>query len=396
MKKFKAALAKYFPSLKRALGNCKLYLIELYMRYYGKVHGIKNNKIIFKSFNGKFYSDSPRNISEYLHQLKPNAEIVWCLSSEKGHDIPDYVRVVKKGGTDELKEFATSKVWVSNFELHRPIYKSKNQYYIQTWHGDRGFKKICYDIYDDKSFSMVEKDIADLCIAGSYYGANTYKRAFRYNGEILNVGMPRNDALVIENSSRVNELRQKLGLDSNTKVLLYAPTFRDTKRSSQEILIDVSRCLDTLEKNGDKWVCFIRAHSAIRGGILMPEASDSGRIIDMTHYEDMADLLLVTDVLISDYSSCACDFILTGKPAILAIFDYEYYKNYCRELCVDISKTGFIYSQSQEELENILSNINSYDWQAIDYEILKFYKSTESGLSTQKTVEKIINFMDNI
>ena len=130
----------------------------------------------------------------------------------------------------------------------------------------------------------------------------------------MQVGMPRNDGLVNPDPARIAEVRRKLGVPEEAKVLLYAPTFRDaTAGRAQQASFDLARALEILaEKTGERWLCFTRAHDQ-NSGI----ASGASGIIDVTAYPEMSDLLLAADLLITDYSSSAGDFALLNRPMIL-------------------------------------------------------------------------------
>jgi len=129
---------KKIPGLKK----CVLFIMGMsrksYMFLVNKIMGVNGNKIVFISFGGKSYSDNPRAISEKLHEMYPEFEIVWLFNNpeEKRKVVPDYVQCVKAGSYRALKELATAKFWVDNFCKPLYTYKSKKQVYIQTWHGD--------------------------------------------------------------------------------------------------------------------------------------------------------------------------------------------------------------------------------------------------------------------
>ena len=118
--------------------------------------------------------------------------------------------------------------------------------------------------------------------------------------------------------------------------------------------------------------------------------SDSPSYIDVTPYPDMADLLLIADLLITDYSSCAGDFLLTGKPVILAHFDRDDYEAQGRPLWVNPNEAGYLVAKNQGELNRILSNLYSYDHQAIACKVNRFYGTKETGQSSEVIVRKII------
>lgn len=348
-----------------------------WMRGQYRLRGLQKKTVMFTSFKGRAYSDSPRCISEALHALRPDIDIVWQLANPA--DAPDYVRVVRPRSLSALTELATARCFVDNF--NRPLYMRKNpgQLYVQTWHGDRGFKKIMYDLNDGQQFPDGEQ--MDLAISGSDFGTKVYRSAFRYSGEVLQKGLPRNDLLVNGDEVLAAKVRQRLGIAPETKILLYAPTFRNsTQNMAQNAGFDVEKALEAL---GENWICLTRAHD-LNCGIATGNAR---RTMDVTEYPEMAELLLVSDVMITDYSSAAGDFVLTGRPAILYQPDLNEYIDGDRNLYFDIRTCPFPRAESEEELMTLLAN--SANLPDRSKEILDFFGASETGQAAQAAAEWI-------
>lgn len=340
-------------------------------------------KVIFDSFGGNQYSDSPRAISEQLHELYPDYTIVWALKNDAcEYNLPQYVKVVKyrRNRIKFLKEIGTSFCYVTNNPINDGVCKRTGQLFIQTWHGDRPIKKFLYDVDPNEKIisRIMDNELTDYCIAASDIGEKAYRSAFRYSGQILKIGMPRNDNLIVRNIDRENEVRKQLGIHEDTKVLLYAPTYRDNVKGKQNAVVDLKRILDILQGKGEKWTVLIRAH-VVSAGIEFK--TDDPQFIDATQFPDMADLLTITDMLITDYSSCAGDFILTGKATILAAFDIDEYGNSCRELQYDLSEAGYIVASNQDELENIIKRLSPEDYKKNCEKLCRFFGVTETGHS---------------
>lgn len=363
-----------------------------WMIFFSKGYGIKNAKAVFISFSGKSYSDNPKTISEMLHERYPEFEIVWLFNdpTEKEKIVPDYVRCVQSNSLQGLKELATARFWVDNFTKSVSTYKSNKQVYIQTWHGDRGFKKILYDApsNSDGKKIFVEKDICDVMTVGSTSGRNKLGSAFRYSGTFLEYGSPRNDCLIRDSEVEKNQIREKMGISSETKVLLFAPTFRkieqDKKQTTKGInLSEISRKLK--DQTGDDWICLVRAHSASKGLSLTSEDTDN--MLDVTLYEDMADLILIADLLITDYSSSVGDFILKKKPILLFQPDREGYLANERTLYFNIDESPFIVADSQEELLEKIGWLDEERAKKNCEAIMAFYDVFETGKATEKVVD---------
>ncbi len=350
----------------------------------------KEKSVFFASFRGQ-YSDNPRAISECLHHMAPDIKIVWLIKPSFKQYVPDYVTIVPPTPRIALKAQARASAWVMNYVNQKRLgdYKGRDTFYIQTWHGDRGLKAIGYlsENSKSKSFSGYDLEHCDLIVAGSDYGVKKARQGLRYDGEIIVEGMPRNDKLVNidKYSDEAAKVRQQLGIDNNVKVLLYAPTYRDEK-GSQQCAIDIPSSIANLEADGKKWICLVRSHSLSKG-ISTGTGTD---YLDVTSYPDMADLLLIADLLITDYSSCAGDFLLTGRPLVLAHFDIKHYEEQGRSLWVNPVEAGYLVARNQEELNHILSNLSSYDHQAIADKINRFYGTKETGRSSEAVVRRIL------
>ena len=360
----------------------------------------KEKSVFFASFRGQ-YSDNPRAISECLHKMAPDVKIVWMVKPQFKQYVPDYVTIVPPTPRLALKAQAQADAWVMNYvnQKHLGVYKGHDTFYVQTWHGDRGLKAIGYLSENSKSnrFSGYDLEHCDLMVAGSDYGVTKARQGLHYNGEFIVEGMPRNDKLanIDKYSKEADKIRQLLGIDNHVKILLYAPTYRDEKRS-QQCAIDISSSIANLEATGEKWVCLIRSHSLSKGFSTLNSQSATLNYKDVTSYPDMADLLLISDLLITDYSSCAGDFLLTGRPLVLAHFDRDdYNKAQNRSLWVEPIEAGYLVAGNQDELNHILSNLYDYDHQAIADKLNRFYGTKETGQSSEAVARKILQHFNN-
>ena len=369
----------------------KKYIRKGYMYLCYITRPRKEKSVYFASFRGQ-YSDNPRAISECLHQMAPHVKIVWMVKSGVKPYVPSYVSTVSTSILKSLKAQARAGVWVMNYTYRKQfgVYKGRDNYYIQTWHGDRGVKAIGYlsKNINEKYNDGPDMSECDLYVAASDYGARKARQGLLYEGEVVMEGMPRNDKLVNsgEHRDEAARVRKRLGIGGDVKVLLYAPTYRDGS-GRQQCAINIATTIASLEVNGERWVCLVRSHSKSKG---ITAATGSAAYFDVTSYPDMADLLLITDLLITDYSSCAGDFLLTGRPLVLALFDREDYESQDRNLWVSPEETGYLVAKTQEELNQILSHLYSYDHQAIADKVNRFYGTNETGRSSEAVVRRIL------
>ena len=346
-------------------------------------------KIVFESYNGRQYSDNPRAICEKMHDLFPEYELVWGMS-DRTENVPDYVRTVDVNSWKYRVECATAFAFVNNEGMKQYHYKRKGQLFIQTWHGDRGFKKILFDSLaargiSSKEYGFADEYLTDLFVLGSDYAENRIKTAFRYSGKTIKTGCPRNDCLLDPQNS--DKVREKIGIGKDRKILLYAPTLRRNSKVVQA-KIDLNETLKHFSQRGGDWVCLIRAHPKSLG---VDIGADSN-IIDVSKYPDMSDLLMVSDALITDYSSCAGDFILRRKPLILAQFDLEQYMEEDRTFHVDINEIGYLIAKTQEELNSYIDTLSDKDFAENCQKVLDYFGTCETGHSAEDVCRLIDEF----
>jgi CDP-glycerol glycerophosphotransferase len=326
--------------------------------------------------------------------MAPEVKIVWLVKPQFRKYVPDYVTIVPPRSHQALKAQAQANVWVLNYIYQKKdgFYKGRDIFYIQTWHGDRGLKTIGYLTKRGKESYNNVYDLApcNLFVAASDYGVKKARQGLLYWGEVIVEGMPRNDKLVniSDHIDEAAKIKKSLGIDSNVKIMLYAPTFRE-KSDLQQCAIDILQTLKSLESNGEKWLCLVRSHSLSKG----ISGADSSACRDVSSYPDMADLLLVADLLLTDYSSCAGDFLLTGKPVILIHFDRNDYESLDRSLWVKPEEAGYLVAKNQDELSQILAKLYSYDHNAVDDKINRFYGTKETGRASEAVVERIIQVL---
>ena len=354
---------------------------------------INKNKVVFISFDGKQYSDNPRAISEELHRQRPETKIVWLFQQPKKFKgiVPDYVVRKRCNKFSKIHHLATAYIWVDNDNLvyRKKLDKSKKQLYIETWHGDRGLKRCFYDVEGftrKRPFSINYEGYCDYFLTGSHFAERTVRSMFKYEGTLLPCGYPRNDILFENDQEKFDNIKERLGVEKDTKILLYAPTFRNEIDELSALNIDLKRAIETLEKRDNKkWVVVLRTHH--RG----LETKYNIKTVDGNVGFDMSELLYVSDMLITDYSSSIGDFILTKRPVVLYATDYEDYKTLDRGLHFDLEKGPFMLAQTNDELVKILENLTDKKAKKNCEELLKLYECYENGTATKTVCEIIIN-----
>lgn len=369
-------------------------LKKLQMRFLQWILPKKKNRVYYISFKGKSYSDNPRAVSEKVYQLYGDKlEYIWAIDDKTDiSSLPNYIRIIKANSFKSIYYLSTSKIWVSNFCFPSWTVKSKKQYYIQTWHGDIAIKKILLD--NKKRDYFFESHNIDLLLAGSEFGKKIMASAFGYSGQMLTVGSPRNDIFFGNtNKETIVRIRQLYGISASTKILLYAPTFRKKyKTTQQHIGLDLEKVRETLEEvTKEKWVVLLRSHEENSN---LGFDTNNPSFLNVTKYPEMNELLLITDILISDYSSCVADFALTGKLAILYQSDLSDYTSADRNIYSEFFDSPFYKFTEPKSLYDFLKVVTGEDAQKNCQDILKYYGSLESGHSSEEVAKFIKKAVD--
>src|SRR5699024_9683680 len=221
-----------------------------------------------------------------------------------------------------------------------------------------------------------------------------FKSAFRYKGEILEVGYPRNDLFYRENKGKViNSVQNKLQLLDGRKVILYAPTFRDDQTSKKsKFLFDISMDLHKMkEQLGEEYVVLLRMHVVISNKLEIDD-SLTDFVKNVSNYPDVQELLLLTDILITDYSSVMFDFANTKRPMLFYTFDLEKYRDNLRGFYMDFEEEapGPLVFNTEQIIDKVL-NIDkvNQEYQSKYKKIYNKFCTLEDGNASKRVVDRI-------
>lgn len=359
---------------------------ELWLAFWRKMP-LQQNKIILWSDNFKTFGCSPKYIALYLAEHFPNQyDIVWVLDREKPvpEGLPAGIRIVRYFSMEYLKEIATAKVVVCNHRTsdYHFFRKRPGQYYIQTWHSSLRLKTIEGDVanlseaYVDTAKKDSEK--IDLLLSGCRFSTDIFRRAFWYDGEILEKGTPRCDGFFGDSVAAKEKVYRHFGIPAGKKLALYAPTFRNDNAASL-YGFDPEKLGHSL---GADWCIGCRLHPNLNAEI--PE----GIAIPMSKYPDMQELLAACDLLITDYSSSMFDMAVAGKKCILYVPDLESYMQNERGLYFDIQELPFPQAANMERLCHCVLNWDE-DYTNKITAFLERIGNFESGHAAQEVARRI-------
>ena len=356
---------------------------------------VQKNKIVFICYNGKNYSCNPKYIAEEILSQQLDYNLVWLLRDMQEY-VPDRIRKVPFEGKKALYELATAKVIITNTKNDLRIFKKKEQYVIHTWHSSFEPKKLEKEAEDKlpKRYIRESKKNSkqtDLFLSNSAMMTEYYRRAFWCKSEIMECGYPRNDVLFNWDMDILKQVRGELGLSEKSKLVLYAPTFRDDG-SCDAFDIDCEGILNTLKNTGSEWYLLIRMHP----NITMPEGKFpfGEYVLDVSAYPDMQNLLIASNILITDYSSTIYDFAVLKKPSYIYASDIDQYQK-MRGLNDFYFKIPYPICRSNVEL---LEELKKYTHDAgvmAAEQFLEVFGGVDTGNASMRVVEKIESIMKN-
>ncbi len=374
---------------------------------YAIEHGVQNalqifrvmplqNKVVFIAFSGRQYSDSTRRISELLAKQHPEIPRVWAFENpekfwflrEKG------VKIVKYKSLEFLYHVMTAKVYVDNAEFWSALKFRPGQMVLETWHGGGAYKRVGGDRIDvnerEQQHAVEKMNKITLFLSSSRaFTEFVIRGAYRYSGQVLECGLPRNDDLLHPDPHTPGAVRAQFGIPGEANILLYAPTFRNS-HTLDLYDVDFAGLKAALEgKFGGEWVILLRMHYYMADKAL---ASGGLYLYNATDYPDMQELLLASDVLLTDYSSCMWDFSLLHRPCFLYARDISEYRGE-RDFYTPMEEWPFPLAQDNGEL---FRAIGAFDESKYLQAVQKHHTdlgSTESGTAAKQCCDRIHAFM---
>lgn len=389
-------------SLRRSKLLLNLYTLAFFVL--GKVLPRQKNFVIFESFHGKQYSDSPRAIYEYLKEHAPEYELVW--SADRRHT--DYFKAkhvpyIRRFSIRWLFAMTRAKYWVTNARLPLWIPKPRGTVYLQTWHGTP-LKRLAADMDEvhmpgtniEKYKANFTKEASkwDYLVSPNAYSSEIFRRAFRFNKEMIESGYPRNDYLFqADDPSFVEALKERLQLPQDKKIILYAPTWRDNQfygRGRYKFGMELE--LDKLkEAFGETHIILLRMHYLVADQLDLTGYEDF--VFDYSDHEDIRDLYVAADMLITDYSSVFFDYANLRRPMLFFVYDIDDYRDNLRGFYFDFEKSapGPLVKTTEElisEMKKLETEGYDPDENAAFYERFCYLEDGEAAKRVVETVFK--------
>ena len=353
------------------------YLVYAFIKAANKTDA---KTICFKAFNGKSYSCSPKAIYEYMltqEQFK-DFKFIWVFKEPEKHRYLEKnpnTTLVQDSTRAYLKAMAVSKYWIHNYRVSDHIYPKENQIYVQCWHGTP-LKKLGYDITKgDNVLNSIEEirfkykvDAAKFkaILSPSRFASEKFISAWNLKAIgkencVIEQGYPRNDKLFHADEADRQRVRKALGIEGvNKKIIFYAPTWRDNQHDSTigytyKTEVDFDKLKEAL---GEEYIILFRAHYLVANSFDFEKYSDF--VYDVSSYDDINDLYIVSDLLITDYSSVFFDYANLRRPMLFYMYDFDAYKNEMRDFYFDIDELPGPIVKDEDSLIEAIHGLDRY------------------------------------
>ena len=373
---------KFFYNAYFYLGSSFIRLLKLFVKP-------NDHLIVFSSFSGKSYDDSPRAIYEGMikdHRFD-DYELVWDFRDPQKYNIERGSKIK----TDTLNYYITvlkARLWITNVSMYRGLdFTGINSYVFNTWHGS-AIKKIGIDVKGGDGFvSKAKQKRGDVILAQGQYDVERFSHVYEMPRQsVLAFGLPRNDELVHNNKPDIiSELKAHLGIAHNKKVIKYALTYMEYKKKKKKnsifsLPINIGKWEENLSSD---FVILFRAHPDV---VKVLNIVENDFVKDVSTYPHINELMLVSDLLISDFSSIFFDYSILGRPMLCYAYDYDQY-NETRGVYFDIRVELASENLSDENI--LIETILKLNWEERSRISIAFRKNyVESfGDATKKTLD---------
>ena len=367
--------------------------------------------ILFSTFDGRSYGDSPKAIYEYMltDSRFDDYTFIWAFRDPK-----EYKFLLENKNTYFVQPMtsqyyaacATAKYWLFNYRISDFIYPRKEQVYVQLWHGTP-LKRLGYDIAISDNIMNSQTEIREkykidaakfkYILAPSEFAGEKFTSAWNLKAigkedTVLVAGYPRNDFLKNYTPADVQAIKDELDLPADKKIILYAPTWRDNQHDSElgyvyEPEADFDKLREALE---DEYIILFRAHYLVANSFNFEKYR--GFVWDVSGVADINRLYIAADMLITDYSSVFFDYANLGRPMVFYMYDMDAYAGQIRGFYIDTSELP---GKIVKTTDDLIAEIKGMDFDAFDFE--KAYPAfrpkfnyLDDGAAAKRVAEAVI------
>lgn len=409
-KKLAINIAKKQDSFRK---ESRKLLLESRKKNYEEIknHTQTDSKVIlFCTFDGRSYGDSPKAIYEYMltDERFEDYTFIWAFREPKCFtfvlDNPN-TYIVTVNTKDYELACATAKYWVYNYRVSDHIYPREDQVYIQLWHGTP-LKRLGYDISISDNAMNSKSEIRDkyridaekfkYILAPSHFAAEKFVTAWNLENvgrtdTVLELGYPRNDFLMNCTREETDDIIRSLNLPTDKKYILYAPTWRDNQHQAgigytYKTEVDFDKLREAL---GDEYIILFRAHYLVANSFDFDRYKDF--VYDVSRVNDINHLYVISDLLVTDYSSVFFDYANLKRPEIFYMYDLDAYGSEIRGFYIDLDELPGPIVQTEEELISAIREAD--DESCFDDKYKAFnakFNYLDDGQAAKRVTEAII------
>ncbi|MGE6553861.1 CDP-glycerol glycerophosphotransferase family protein [Exiguobacterium artemiae] len=364
---------------------------------------VQPNLVLFESFLGRGYSDNPKALYLTLQKQHPELELVWIFAKEPTAAVkaacPNWVL---RNSPKYYYLMARAQYWIFNTRQPLSLKKRRETIYLQTWHGTP-LKRLGLDMDEvhmpgtnteqyKKNFSAQAREWTYL-LSPNLYSSAIFKRAFDFRGLLLETGYPRNDLLYApDRQQQAEQIKQSLQLPPDKKVILYAPTWRDDEFVTKgQYRFNLKLDLEQMQARlSDDHIVLLRMHYLIAEHLDL--TAFDGFAYDVSAYGDIAELYLISDLLITDYSSVFFDYAHLNRPMLFFTYDLEKYASVLRGFYFDFE--AVVPGPLLKESDQVIDYIENIETQSKQYEdkyaaFQERFCSLDDGKSSQRVVDAL-------
>lgn len=398
-------------SFLRVLARNTVYGVQkMEYRSHGKKYNIDEKLVVFSAYDGRNYACSPKAVYEYMLGRDEfwDYNFIWLFADPQKHKYLEENRntkVISNRGAECEAYLHQAKYWIFNFRAVDYWLPTKEQVYVQCWHGTP-LKRLGYDITNsDNAMNSVGEiqskyrtDAARFkyMVSPCQYVTEKFTSAWNLKetgkqDAILEIGYPRNDFLCKYTEEDIMRVKKNLGIENvQKKILLYAPTWRDNQHDASKGYV-YKNPVDfkyLQEKLGDEYIILFRAHYLVANSFDFSMYKDF--LYDVSSYDDINELCIISDMLITDYSSVFFDYAILERPMLFYMYDMEEYRDEMRGFYLDVSELpGPIVTDEK----SLVSEISGAQEHGIDRENVKEFNKKFNLKNDGNAAERLVQII---
>lgn len=399
-------MAKKFPFFRKILRFSIFTLGKLNYKLLSRCK-LDNKTIVFASFNGHSFNDSPKAIYNYIKNCEDFKEyrLVWGFNNPQKYSFlnDEQTCVLNIKSNAFLKETARAKYWVFNYKIPEYIFPKKDQVFLQCWHGTplkrlgcdlEHFENAMNTVSEITKRYEIETSKFSYFLSPSAFASEKFSSAWNMKklGKediILEVGYPRNDFLINHRQEDAEQIKNAMNLPKDKKVILYAPTYRDNQYSGKQGYVYKNEIdFDLLKKElSDEYIILFRAHYFVANSFDFDKYE--GFVYNVSGYDDISELYVISDMLITDYSSVFFDYANLKRPIIFYMYDLEEYRDELRGFYFGIEELPGNIIKTEDELINEIKKSEKFTF---DEKYKKFndkFNYIDDGNATKRVVAEV-------